>query len=196
MGAYRAIPASGLRCWAVQLVAAALALGVCGLLSENRVEIRPFALVYFSARLDSAIVATDLTRDGLDDIVSCGQVLGTKRSTIAVGSVSNQYEAASDALFIPAFPDLVLCSVSAGDVNQDGMDDLLVAGSDPGAFTQTILYRTLEDGTLSSAPTSFFSTPLIPVYESCSMIGDLDSDGFVDFLLFGYDGSLVRTQLS
>lgn len=84
---------------------------------------------------------------------------------------------------------LVPMSMSVGDVDNDGMEDILLGGVSEGAATLLILRRTAS-GTWQATP---WATNLLTTDAPTTMIADVDRDGRLDVLLrTGTQDHIVR----
>jgi hypothetical protein len=75
-------------------------------------------------------------------------------------------------------------SLSWGDFNNDGFNDLIVTGWDNDLIRHSIVYRNNGNGTFTN-----INAGLTGVNLSSSCWGDYDNDGFSDILVSGFDGT-------
>ncbi len=132
-----------------------------------------------------SIFAADLNNDGKMDIASSNAATGVVailRNTSTSGSVS--FGAHSD--FSVGGTGSGNVEVAAGDINGDGLPDLLVACS--GRNKLCVLQNTFSGGSLSFASRVDFSAGLAPAGLAT---GDLDGDGKVDVVVTNSSSSSV-----
>lgn len=132
-----------------------------------------FVPVAFAADLlsNGAAVWRDFDNDGKLDVAILGS--GNLRVYLQRG---DQFAV---ALSLPAPRPMGTGSLAAGDIDNDGLEDLVVTGADPTtAFPSTILLRNLGGGNFA-APES-----LIPIAGAAAFV-DLDGDGDLDLVNAG-----------
>ena len=146
--------------------------------SEDGLALAPQHLVEYGNQLRGGdLVCADLDGDGLDDVVSTyGDSPGTLRMLPGTASTSAQWF--TWVAELPAA--LVNDSLAAGDVNGDGIGDLLIGLEDVDGARFVVSYPGSPAGPASS------STPVVVdgVEGLRSLaLGDLDGDGFDDLVL-------------
>ncbi len=132
--------------------------------------------------LDTAaqsLAVTDIDRDGDADVLLIGAPMPTEPSFVLLKG-----DAGGFVKTTPGLPDLQAPCAAWGDYDNDGDDDLLIAGSLPGGFNEFTaqLWRN-DDGTLSKVATT--GSPLVGLRDGVARWVDTDGDGDLDLVMTG-----------
>ncbi|HVW11619.1 MAG TPA: FG-GAP-like repeat-containing protein, partial [Bryobacteraceae bacterium] len=116
--------------------------------------------------LPQSLVVADFNRDGLEDLATANRGNGTV--TVLLGNGSGGFIAAPGS---PLAAGLSLQSVAAGDLDGDGIVDLIASGNSAGVTVFP------GDGTGGFRAPAAFGSPLNSVF---SVVGDFNGDGISD----------------
>ncbi|MEM6515771.1 MAG: FG-GAP-like repeat-containing protein [Bacteroidota bacterium] len=123
----------------------------------------------------------DVDNDGDEDLITSGQ----NYNDITSYSLTVYENSSGSFTNIQELEGIIFSSIDAGDYDNDGDLDLLVAGAwqNNGADVQTRIY-TNENGVFTNANAGLPGTQ-----QGNAVFGDLDADGDLDILLSGYDSN-------
>lgn len=133
----------------------------------------------------------DLDQDGDLDLVISGLDASSTPTTRAfendgTGSFSELASVSSTLL------DLERSTMVAGDINDDGIDDLILTGEDDQSTDETEVYIGDGMGALSSSP----SEADLPDLDAGALgLGDVDGNGTLDLMITGNANGSVSTEL-
>lgn len=147
-----------------------------GRFGEADAALRPNPLTE-NARFGTALAAGDFDGDGFADL-AIGSTLDDGTVTVHRGTMSGLRDG---GVTVATATGLGPAVTSVGDVDADGFDDLVVAGTGP---ELSILRGGPDISALARTSLSARAGPLLP-----HAIGDVDGDGFVD-LLVGVNGGV------
>jgi flagellin len=133
-----------------------------------------------------ALVLGDLNHDGILDLVTAGTADSSHHNvgaaTIRIGNGDGSFGAAST--YIATDFDNASYSVTLGDLNGDGMLDMVMGGGYSGSgWTSTMLGR--GDGSFGAGITA----PAELIIANELSLGDMNGDGILDLVTAGYDSS-------
>ena len=134
----------------------------------------------FTGMLYSDVIFVDLDGDGDQDVVSSGYNGSQYLTYLNFNNGSGEYTAASETL-----TGVQYATISAGDIDGDGDQDLIIAGNNT-----AVLYYNFGDGTFEQS-----SVNLTGVYDATVNMADLEGDGDVDILIAGYAGSTFSATI-
>lgn len=147
--------------------------------------------------------AGDLNGDGFDEVIigtaGYGED-GKSRALIYSGSATGASSTASVTYEAEGYEDGYGRAVSrAGDVDQDGFDDIIIGAWQYDAGTgRAYVYHGSPGGPAASATTTFTGTPVGANFGyAVSGAGDVDNDGYDDVLIgeYGYDFCMGRVYV-
>ena len=130
----------------------------------------------------------DYNRDGFDDLVLTGFTDATSASADLF--FNNQVNGFNQ--LTPFLQPLSSSDVAFGDLNNDGLQDIMALGSQ-GSTEFLLYYKNSFDGSNYSFSTT--ANTLLPMYDGGMALGDYDNDGDQDIFQIGNTGLALEARL-
>ncbi len=133
------------------------------------------------------IAVGDLNVDGFNDLVIAGLTQGSlsKETLLLVNNAGNGFVAKTTD-----FVDVSSASVSIGDINNDGINDIIIAGIDNDGIKHFKYYQNSPDFVLTEIPHVMEN-----IFNGDVSLGDYENDGDLDILQSGNSDIQFQTNL-
>ena len=128
--------------------------------------------------ISNAVTLGDLNTDGILDLVTAGSSGGNGRATVRIGVGNGTFGAATSYATVTIGQSY---GVTLGDLNGDGILDLVTAGYSAGG--KALVRFGLGNGTFGASRSYANETGGIT---NCLTLGDLNGDGLLDLVTAGY----------
>lgn len=139
----------------------------------------------FEGIIHGTIDANDFDRDGDVDLLICGENEGGK-NIAGIYRNNGSLLFAYDSVASSALPRLSMVSAAWGDAENDGDDDILVAGMTAAGYPVTRIYENTGDGKFRlMSDDAFPADTLVGIAGGMVAWGDFDADGYQDIAISG-----------
>ncbi len=141
----------------------------------------------FTPVITPAIVWSDLNNDGFQDLtIMGGDNTSAGQTTIYLNNQNETFTEIASSLM-----PMTNGAVAAGDLNNDGLNDLVIAGRFTASDYHAKIYLNQGDAVFTELPAG-----LVPARYSAISLYDYSGDGYLDILIAGGDNNdVLRTTL-
>lgn len=143
---------------------------------------------YATVATPRRVLLTDLNRDGFQDVVTCPETDSAVEYRLNSGDGRLESRRVTQ---VGTMPGVAQCrAMVAGDVNRDGVPDVVVAAVSPGNGSKQRIFTLLADGKGGLTPTSTAGTDITLFAHQASitedlLLEDVNHDGWLDLVVVG-----------